>query len=283
MNHYLRPSPVANRPEAVDRQNAVIRGYVLAQAGVFKDRRGQFDAESLREIVRLGNATPNGLKSRLGHPTMSDDGIGKHLGRARGLRLGTTTDARTGKAVAAVRGDLHFDKTALAPPPGGGGTPYGQYVMDLAESDPGAFSSSLVLQVKEEDQLDAKGNVALDDDGEPLPSLWRPTALHASDVVDTGDAVDSFLSPEQLTAALTHGLTPEALGLVRFDRVARLAQQLLDHQFRNASEADIRAHALAWLDRYLGERFPAEELPAAVTPRLDRARARLPRLESHSR
>ncbi len=35
--------------------------------------------DGLKEIVRLANKTPTGLKSRFTHPTESDDGLGKHL------------------------------------------------------------------------------------------------------------------------------------------------------------------------------------------------------------
>jgi hypothetical protein len=70
----------------------------------------------------------------------------------------------------------------------------GGYVMDLAESDPDALSSSLVLQTEKVQILDEKGRPKKDDKGEDVPPVWLPTKLHASDVVDTGDAVDGFLS-----------------------------------------------------------------------------------------
>lgn len=271
---YLKATAPKAPPLGVDRERNVLRGYVLAQEGVFKDRRGEFDRAALAEVVRLGNATPSGLKSRLGHPTLSDDGVGKFLGRARDLRLGTAADARTGRPVAAVRGDLYFDRTALADPPGGG-RPLGVYVMDLAESDPDAISSSLVLKVKETPKTDAKGRPLTDADGEPLPPVWLPTELHASDIVDVGDAVDGLLSAEDLTRALSVGLTPELQKVLRFDRVARLGAQLLDGLFAKAAREDVRARALAWLDRYLADRF-GDEIPPA-TPRLDAARLRLDR------
>src|SRR5512146_1524362 len=128
------------RPVNVDRQNSVLRGYVVAQAGSFKSEgRGQFDLESLRKIVSLGNSSKNGLRSRFTHPTMSDDGLGKFLGRSRSFALGKAVDS-TGKTVDAVRADLHFDSSASDTPHGN----LADYVMRLAESDPDAISSSLV-------------------------------------------------------------------------------------------------------------------------------------------
>jgi hypothetical protein len=266
---WLRAN-VTGRPEATDRAAKVLRGFVVAQAGTFKDRRGAFDKEALSMIAAQGNAAPKGLKSRFGHPTLSDDGIGKFLGRAVGFRLGKALDARSGKPVDAVRADLHFDATAHDTPHGD----LADYVMRLAESDPDAISASLVIEPDEVEQLDAKGRPLKDDDGEPLPAIWRPKRLHAIDVVDTGDAVDALLSPEQLTQALSVGLTPELAGVLRFDNVARLASQMLDGLFAGQGEAVIRARCEAWLARYLSHRFGE----AGPTPDLDARRERMDRL-----
>jgi hypothetical protein len=267
------PMPAA-KPEGIDRKENVLRGYVLAQAGPFKSEgRGEFDAAALQAIVKLGNAAPRGLKSRLGHPTMSEDGVGKFLGRARDLRLSRAQDARTGAMVQAVRGDLHFDPTAADTPHGN----LSKYVMDLAESDAGAISSSLVLQADDEIRLKKDGTAQTDADGNPLPPLWRPTALHASDIVDTGDAVDSLLSPQELSQALNVGLTPELARLLRFDNVARLSAQLLDGMFPSDGRDEVRQRCLAWLDRYLENRF-GELAPPPATPRLAERLERLTRL-----
>lgn len=261
---------VAGRPEAVDRTAKVLRGYVVAQEGPFKSQgRGAFDRQSLSLIKELANTAQNGLKSRLGHPTMSDDGIGKFLGRSRDFRLGSATSRQTGQPVAAVRADLHFDPTA-------NDTPHGdlaKYVMDLAESDPDALSSSLVVEADMEDQLDAKGRPKLDAKGDPLPPLWRPTRLHASDLVDTGDAVDGLLSAPELAKALSVGITPELSKVLRFDNVQRLASQMIDGMFPGMSREEVAAKLSGFLSRYLSYRFGEEEVIA--TPRLDKWRQKL--------
>lgn len=279
MKEQLRAAAPKGAPVGVDRDKNVLRGYVVAQAGSFKSSgRGEFDQKSLDLILSLGNAAPQGLKSRLNHASMSDDGIGKHLGRARDFVMGTALDARTGKKVPAVRADLHFDRTALDEPIGGG-KPIGVYVMDLAESDPDALSSSLVLSTEMEYRLNKDGTAQTDEDGEPLPPLWRPTALYGSDIVDTGDAVDGLLSPTELAEALDVGLTPEQLQkLARFDRPARLGSQILDRFFRKAGKEEIRQRCGAWLERYLSLRFPGVEIvvaPPNPTPRLDARKARM--------
>jgi CBS domain-containing protein len=264
---WLRANTLDRMEIGVDRENAILRGYVVAQEGPFKSAgRGEFDVKALKSIVTLmnKNGTP-GTKSRFAHPTLSGDGIGKFLGRAKNPKLDTVRVMRNGEKVLlhAVRADLHFDQTALEEPPGGG-KPLGIYVMDLAESDPDAISSSVVVQADQEERLDAKGRPMLDAEGNPLPPLWRPKAIHASDVVDTGDAVDGILSAEGLSA---DGLP---------DHAVREACKLLSEAFPNADRETIKVRALAWVDRFLSWKFgddPTSEQPAA--PKLEIYRKRL--------
>ncbi len=209
----------------VDREAKVLRGFVMAQAGPFKSEgRGEFDQQSLEAIVGLANARNSGLKSRFAHPTMSDDGLGKFLGRVRNARLDGNK----------VRGDLHLDPTSFNTPSGN----LGGYVLDLAESDPAALSSSLVLKVKKEYRLNSDGTKQIDANGKPLPPLWRPTALHASDIVDTGDAVDAILSIDDLP-----------------DAIQRRGCELLDQMFAGQPREVVESRCLAWLSRYLDRRY----------------------------
>lgn len=234
------------RPIDVDREANVIHGYVVAQEGPFKSEgRGEFDGKALRSILKLMKAEPNGLKSRLGHPTMSDDGIGKYLGRAKKPWIDKLTkEGPDGVPVEIeiIRADLHLDPSSFDTPSGN----LGKYVLDRAESDSDSFSSSLVLTTDMEYRLDNKGRPKVDDAGNELPPLWRPTALHASDVVDTGDAVDSFLSIDALP-----------------DVVVRRGCELLDQQFRGKSRKFIDDHIEKWKRRYLDMRF-GEEKPEPI-------------------
>lgn len=247
---------VQGRPIGVDRKENVLRGYVMAQAKVFRTPgRGEFDLPAIREIVRLANQTPRGLRSNFTHASASNDSLGRHLGRVRGAYVDGDL----------ARGNLHFDKTALEEPPGGG-KPYAQYVMDLAESDPGALSSSLVIEADQEQRQDRDGKLVLDADGEPLPPLWKPRRLLGSDVVAVGEAVDDILSPGELAEALSVGLTPDLAKLLRFDNVARLASQLLDGFFKGQDRQVIEARCQAWLARYLSLRFGGDEAQLAAGP-----------------
>lgn len=225
----------------VDRESNTIRGYVVAQAGRFKSKgRGQFDDSSLASIVDLGNRSKGGIKSRLAHPTLSADGIGKLIGHARNFHL---SEARTptGDMVKAVRADLHVSPTSFKTPSGD----LGHYVMNLAEAHPESFSSSLVLQADKEQALDADGKPAKDEDGTPHPPLWRPTSIHASDVVDTGDAVDGFLSAGESTLSID-GL-PDAL--------SRHAAIILEENFGDMDREELKAKVLSYIDKYLDWKY----------------------------
>ena len=233
-SHWLRAEPaVGSSRIGVDREQNRINGFVVAERGPFKTPgRGEFDSQSLQRIVELGNAAPNGLKSRFTHPDLSNDGLGKFLGRATNFR-------QEGDK---VRADLQLDSTSLDTPPEGG-RPLGEYVLELAASDPAAFSSSLVLTVDREFRLNDDGTRQKDEDGNPLPPLWRPLELHATDVVDTGDAVNDFLSTNSFP-----------------DDVVRQASQLIDRQFSNLSRDVVEARLTSYINRYLDNRFGEPEM-----------------------
>lgn len=253
---------VSGRPIGVDRKAGIIHGYVVAQEGPFKSEgRGEFDELALQSIQRLmtANDKTGGTKSRFTHPNMSNDGLGKYLGRAQQPIMSTAIDARTGREVKAVRADLHMNRTALETSIEGG-KPLGVYVMDLAESDQGAISSSIVLSVDEVYRLEEDGSRKRNEKGDPLPPLWRPKAIHASDIVDTGDAVDGLLSADTID-----GLPLAALWQ---------GEELLDSVFAGQSREVIRERLTAWMDRYLSRKFGDSQAVAIIDNRTDPAMLR---------
>ncbi len=259
----LRAGIVSGRPVRVDAKAEVIYGYVLAQEGAFKSEgRGEFDRRALEDIVRLTNAEPKGLRSRFTHPSMSSDGLGKYLGRARGAWLDRSD------SIWRARADLHLSPSSHDTPSGD----LGGYVLRLATEDPDALSSSLVVRHDEEYRREKDGTLTRDESGEPLPPLWRPTKLFATDVVDTGDAVDGLLSAENLSV----GDLPDAL--------QRQGWAMLDRLFAGQPAEVVRERVGAYLERYLARGGdPAEPClkatPAPLaTPNRDEARAIVERL-----
>jgi hypothetical protein len=242
---YLK-ADIQGKAIGVDHENKVIRGFVLAQQGDFKTPgRGAFNEASLSKIVEL--APDRGLKSRFTHPSMSDDGLGSFLGRVprSTVRMDTANVLRDGAptTVKAVRGDLHLADVAFTSPKGN----LGQYVLDLAEKDPEALSSSLVLKAKREYRLNPDGTRQKNAKGEDLSPIWTPERLHSSDIVDTGDAVDGLLSA---------GIELEALP----DELQRRGWEMLDQVFAGQPRDAVRARLLGYVERYLLATFGEDEL-----------------------
>jgi len=174
---------------------------------------------------------------------MSDDGLGKFLGRVKDVHqwfiMRESADGPQELMVA--RGDLHFSESAFNTPGGDLAT----YVMDLVEEDPDNAGMSLVLEPKKEPRLDSKGRPKLDANGEELPPIWRPIALHAIDVVDDGDATQSMLSA---------GLSIDGLP----DEVLHKATDLLRQQFEGKDRAFVQSHLQDWMLRALDLYWPVE-------------------------
>jgi hypothetical protein len=226
----------------VDRANKAVMGYVVAQEGKFLEPnpRGEFDERSLRSIVALMAKNKNGTKSRLGHPTLSNDGISAFLGRAKNPRLDKVVI--DGQELLAVRADLYLADSAFEGNPNGN---IGEYVLQRAEEDPNSFATSLVLQSDEEWRLDTHKRKRTDENGQELPPLWRPLSIHASDVVDSAAACHNFLSADQLASL------PDAL--------VRQGCELLDAQFSGKDRAFVSAHLSAFTERYLNHKFGEPE------------------------
>ena len=154
----------------VSRNNEVVEGFAVVTKGVTHDERGEFDDTALDKIVELGNQPKMGIKSRFGHPNMSSTALGTFLGRVKNFR-------RDGSI---VRADLHIDQTAHKTPDGD----LAGYTMELAESDPDAFGSSMVIHWDEEYRQEKDGSLTKDEKGNALPPLIRVKKLMSVDIVD---------------------------------------------------------------------------------------------------
>lgn len=153
--------------------SGAVLGFAVLTKGKINEgdmRNWEFDDVSLQQVVELGNSAKLGIKSRFGHPNMSDDALGTFLGRVKTFRLDGDI----------VRADLLINETAKNTPEGD----LADYVMQLAETDPEAFGSSMVFDSKVEYRLNKDGTKEKDAQGNDLPALVRFTKLFAVDVVD---------------------------------------------------------------------------------------------------
>lgn len=155
----------------VDRDDEIIYGFAVITKGEVRGHGFEADDETLRQVLKLGKAAGRpGIKSRFGHPNMSETALGTLLGRAKKFR-------RDGDL---VRADLHIQPTAHETPNGD----LASYVLDLAEEDPSAFGSSIVYDGHEEYRVNKDGTLKRDDEGNALPPLARVDRLWAADIVD---------------------------------------------------------------------------------------------------
>lgn len=171
---------IEKKEKGIDRDKGIIYGYAVMTKGAVKDSRGwEIDDITLDQLVKFGNKSKIGIKSRFGHPNMSSTALGSFLGRAKKFR----------KEEGIVRADLYLDKTAYDTPNGDLAT----YVLDLAESDPDAFGSSIVFDYELEYRIEKDGTPKIDPDTkEELPPLLRIKKLFASDIVDDPAANDGM-------------------------------------------------------------------------------------------
>jgi len=161
---------ILNGKGGIDKESGIIRGFSVLTKGEARGHGLEIDETTLDQAVDLGTKWTIGIKSRFGHPNMSNSAVGTFLGRAKNFRRDNGI----------VRADLYFDKTAYNTPNGD----LASYVLDLAESDPAAFGSSIVFDGEPEYRLNEDGTRKKDAAGKDLLPLARITKLWAVDVVD---------------------------------------------------------------------------------------------------
>ncbi len=193
------------------------------------------DEMTLQQVAEFANQSNNGIKSRFTHPSMSADGMGRHLGRLRNVRV-------EGEKVI---GDLHFAQSAHSTPEGD----LAEYVMQLAEEDPAAAGLSIVFEhdrEAEQKYMSEYGETSFESPDENnyrnLPHV-RLEKLRAADVVDEPAANPEGLFDRQGLARdvddlLTYAAgfseeKPKALAFgVDADRASQFLRRWLDrHQF----------------------------------------------------
>jgi hypothetical protein len=192
-------------PEGGSRGAGIIRGASLIAAGEALGHDSWIDETALDQIVELAADSDNGIKVRFTHPSMSGDGLGSYLGRAKNIN-------RDGDQ---VFGDVHFSPTARDSNPEGD---RGGYVMELAEDDPSAFGMSIVFDhdFDAEDQFRIENQVFDDDDDDKqygrfespdeansdnFPHI-RLAKLYGADFVDSPAANPSGVFHSGPTAAI---------------------------------------------------------------------------------
>jgi len=202
-------TPQVRRSLKVDRENLVIRDVVAMKA--FTEALGHgmvSDMKTIQMMKRLADQKPNGIRSRFGHPGMSENAMGRKIAIARNFRI---------RGDALIH-DLHLLESARKSPV------FSQdpleYIMDMAENHPSEIAESVVMRAErvwvledgrevpfhaEEEKPDKFGNkTARDRNGRPLAAttdlpVIRPVKFYFVDLVSEGALThDGLFEPEFL-------------------------------------------------------------------------------------
>ena len=218
-------------PTGGDQKSGIIRGASLIAAGEALGHGAWIDSTTLKQVAELGSG--DGIKVRFTHPSMSGDGLGSYLGRAKNFTV------EGGQ----VFGDVHFSKTSRREDGDRGG-----YVLSLAEEDPAAFGMSIVFDHDLTEESRFIQNYSVDDSFESpdvnnvnnFPHV-RLSALHGADFVDepaanpdglfhTGPTAE-ILKQADAVLAYACGLTeeiPEDSGGLSAERLRGYLSRFLD-------------------------------------------------------
>lgn len=183
----------------------MLSGVSLIASGEALGHDMWIDAVTLEQVAEYANKGNNGIKSRFTHPSMSADGMGRHLGRLKNVRV---EDDK-------VIGDLHFAQSAHATPEGD----LAEYVMKLAEEDPAAAGLSIVFEHDQEAERKYVESFTDDSFESPDPNNEknlphvRLEKLRAADIVDEPAANPDGLFDRQTLARDVDELLTYAAGL----------------------------------------------------------------------
>lgn len=185
----------------------LLSGVSLISTGEALGHEMWIDDVTLEQVSEFASRGNHGVKSRFTHPSMSADGMGRHLGRIKDVRVDGDR----------VIGDLHFAESAHKTPDGD----LASYVMDLAEEDPQAAGLSIVFEHDPIEEM-AFFESYSDDSGEfssPDPNNVngyphvRLSKLRAADVVDEPAANPEGLFDRQTLPRDVDELLSYAAGL----------------------------------------------------------------------
>lgn len=238
-------------PLAVDRTAGILRGITAMQAGIEALGHGvQADMRTLALLAGLGNAE-DGVRSRFGHPGISENATGKKVANATNFRVQNDRLLHDSHLLESARKSPVFSQDPV------------EYILEMAEKTPKELGESVVINAStvwvlaDGRELDvivwAPGDygypngkptdVELDKDGRPLTAttplpVLRPVDFHFVDFVGEPALVRDGLTP----------MSADAINYLFGGRASEHAQEM----FRVVDE---------WRSRY---HVPLDAIPAKV-------------------
>ncbi|GAB2553062.1 hypothetical protein [Rufibacter soli] len=195
---YLKSGRVAFAASSnsnVDKENRTITNVILCQVGPAKGHGVHLEQEFIEDGIAYAQKhwEKVGMKSRFGHPAMSNDALGSEVGRFRNFRV------EGDKMVA----DLQvFNAANLSPTHPG----MGDWLLAMAQEDPSAIMCSIVFTPSYYYQKSESGEKVkvweYDKDGnyasanQKLPVYVAMGEFNQTDIVDEGAATDRLFSAD---------------------------------------------------------------------------------------
>lgn len=169
-------------PARLDREKRTLYGVQIIQAGEARGHGISHETSFVQDVVDQGNAHHPGIKARFGHPAMSSNVIGTEIGRFKNFR-------RQGDTAYA---DLHLGSYAETGPNGD----LAEFIMRVAEEDPGMIMNSIVFVPGPSYQYDEDGKrVEYGEDWDNERTTYCTLEkLLASDLVDEGASTSGLFS-----------------------------------------------------------------------------------------
>jgi hypothetical protein len=172
--------------EQIDASKGIIYSCSVAVAGEAAGHHLIFDPITLRQLLDIGNRKEAGIKSRFTHPGLSEDGLGKFLGRMKDFRFNGDR----------LISDLYLSESSANTPSGN----LRDYILTLAQEDPAAFGISVVVDLEKFWILDDGTEIKTGGDRPKNATTKYPVARILSFVA--ADAVDEpALNPAGLFTA----------------------------------------------------------------------------------
>lgn len=187
---WFKSQPVATigTDSLLDREAGIIRDVILCQVGQAKGHGVELEQDFINDVVDYANQHwQSGLKSRFGHPSMSDTTMGTQLGYFTNFRV------RGQQAIA----DLQLLEAAKNSKNGD----MWSWLFDIAEEKPDFVMNSIVFTPFGEYQYDDEGqqmwiwNKESDDynqKNDSKPVFVALQDLHFADLVENGAATDTL-------------------------------------------------------------------------------------------
>jgi len=209
MKSFSTP-PVTFSVSFINEGSGVLQKVVVAQAGKVKSYFEEIDAETLAQIVALGNAKENGVKARFGHPNMCSSAFGTYIGRFKNFQIDGDK----------VTGDLHLDTVCKNAPAGN----LYDYILNMAKKNPDMFGASMAF-------IPAEPAV-----GSGEFPLVRIEELLATDLVDDPAATNSLFSRDSFSFQATRFLD-ENPSIAAF--LARNPDTIIEFMLKYYSKTDL--------------------------------------------